>query len=172
MATLDKQVAQLQKEFKHHLNCKQGCSSCCENVQFKISYIEALMLVQGFNSLPQNTKKQVLSNVESKSPHCPFLVEGSCSAYESRPALCRGYGLLLQVGSDVGTCSLNFNEALKPGESLKKLDMQPYYTVLEELSEPLWQSRIAKAKAASIALDPSPRQSIRSFMDLLLSTSQ
>src|SRR6478609_1331636 len=136
MGILDKQVTNLQAEFKQHLNCKQGCSSCCENVQFKISYVEALMLEQGFQSLDPAKQQQIIANLESGSPHCSFLVEGSCAAYQYRPALCRGYGLLLQVGDDIGTCSLNFNDELKPGETLKKLDMVPYYNIMGELSEP------------------------------------
>lgn|GEM_PF-3418483 len=171
MGILDKQVAELQSEFKRHLNCRQGCSSCCENVKFKISYIEALMLEQGFNSLDPGKQKQIIDNLESDSPHCPFLIEGSCASYQYRPALCRGYGLLLQVGNEVGTCSLNFNESLEPGESLKKLEMLPYYSILEELSEPLWQKRIAKSHANSVPINPDTRQSIRAFMNLLLTRS-
>jgi hypothetical protein len=72
------------------------------------------------------------------------------------------------VGNDIGTCSLNFNDELKPGESLKKLDMVPYYTLMEELSEPLWQKRIVKSHAESTPIDPSARQSIRAFMELIL----
>jgi Fe-S-cluster containining protein len=166
MTTLDQQVAELQTEFKHHLNCKKGCSSCCENVHFKISYIEALELLKGFKSLTQPQKEQVLINLESASPHCPFLVEGSCSAYQYRPTLCRAFGLLIQVGQDIGTCGLNFNDSPKPGESLKKLDIAPYYSLLEELSASLWKSHNVNSPKTTTA----PRLSIREFLQLLLKT--
>jgi Fe-S-cluster containining protein len=165
IATLDKQVAQLQAESRQHLQCKKGCSSCCENVRFKISYIEALQLTKGFAELPQLKKQAVVDNLKQESPDCPFLVEGSCAVYQFRPALCRAYGLLIQVGEALGTCSLNFNE-IQAGEALKKLDILPYYRLLEDLSATLWKDVMKLSR--EVGPEP-PKLSIPEFMNLLLS---
>jgi Fe-S-cluster containining protein len=175
--TLDRQTAQLQAEFQEHMACRNGCSNCCKNVQFKISYIEALELTQGFAALSTSQKQAVLANIKQKSPDCPFLFNNSCSVYGNRPALCRAFGLVLKIGDTVGTCELNFNDV--QGEqnpiTLKTLEMLPYYEFLNDLSVPLWQA--AQVKVSDLTAFPltgrmdastPPKHSIRDFMGLLL----
>lgn len=165
--TLDKQASLLQDEFQPYLQCKKGCSSCCKNTQFKIRYIEALQLAEGFATLPAGKQQAVVENIERESSDCPFLLDNCCSVYDYRPVLCRAFGLLIQIGEMLGTCDLNFRNA-KPEESFKKLDLLPYYNLMDDLSAILWRTMMGSHPSSTSAPQKPPRLSIREFMLMLL----
>jgi Fe-S-cluster containining protein len=168
MDTLDHKVRIFHEEFKHHLNCRKGCSSCCQNIHFKIRHIEASYLLQGYEQLPDEAKLKILNNLkypsESEQHHCPALVDGACSLYEHRPAVCRAFGIIIELGDELAVCPLNFTETI-PGEPLKKLDLVPYYDLLDELSNRLWNQErtVQTAEPANSSL-VAPRVSIRQFL--------
>ena len=65
--------------------CKKGCSHCC-HYNVSISDLEAHYI--------QKTTKSKISNQRVGEPNfhgesCPFLIDNSCSIYESRPFVCR-----------------------------------------------------------------------------------
>lgn len=70
--------------------CKNGCSLCCHyNVsvsEIEVAYIE------------KHTKHRRLKALGEKRDYhgeaCPFLLDGSCSIYESRPFVCRRHSAL------------------------------------------------------------------------------
>jgi Fe-S-cluster containining protein len=161
IAALDANVAGLHEEFRHHMQCRNGCSSCCENARFKIRYIEAVTLLMGFSFLPDVQKQRILDQLQSPEARakndCPLLLDGSCSLYEYRPSLCRAYGVIVQIGEQVASCPLNFQERI-PGESLKKLNLLPYYELLDELSRKLWAQSTPDPETAP------PYQTIREFL--------
>jgi Fe-S-cluster containining protein len=171
LETLDKQVAILEDEFRPYLQCKKGCSSCCENTQFKVRYIEALQLAKGFATLPADKQRTILENIGQESPDCPFLLDKCCSVYEYRPVLCRSFGMLIQIGEILGTCDLNFRD-VKTGEPLKKLDLLPYYGLLDDLSAILWEAAAGPSTIPAPVQQSPPRLSIREFLSMLLKVNK
>ena len=160
IGTLDGQVAEFHAEFRQYLQCKQGCAGCCKtNVEFRISYIEAVALQQALIALPAAQQARIRENLASGKPDCPLLVNERCSVYASRPALCRAYGTIIQMGETVATCELNFN-GVDADIPLKKLDLLPYYNVLDDLS-----ALVYKPESPENNNFP-PKHSIRDFLTL------
>tara|TARA_B100002003_G_scaffold175288_1_gene163156 strand:- start:3766 stop:4359 length:594 start_codon:yes stop_codon:yes gene_type:complete len=65
--------------------CKKGCNSCCHYpvsiLQIEADYIEK------FENKKQKNKAEKKTTLEGSA--CPFLKNGSCSIYKSRPFACR-----------------------------------------------------------------------------------
>ncbi len=166
MVTLDSQLGPLQAQYQPYLACRKGCFSCCET-QYKIRYSEAVFLVEGFQQAPKDVQEQIRANLRGEGPtpvsYCPVLIEGACSLYEHRPALCRAYGLVLKLGPDLSTCPLNFNGL--PRQHLQVLDINPYYELLDELSQRLWAECSESEPAEN---NVAPNLSIRDYLDRML----
>lgn len=161
---LEEKTQALVTEYQPYMQCRKGCSGCCVD-GFKIRYVEAVDLLKGFAELPTETAAQVLKQIHDPTAEekvrCPFLVDGGCSVYATRPSLCRAFGLIVQLKDKLGSCELNFQD-FPDDVSMKALDLKPYYEVLDDLSERLW---------AGHPLDESsevPRLSIRNYLLRLL----
>src|SRR5688572_8868351 len=93
--TVDQQVAGLQEKFQSQMQCRRGCSSCCESVSFRIRAIEAQALWEGYQQASSDIQKAIRKNLQNpKAGHeqdCPVLIDGACGLYADRPALCRAY---------------------------------------------------------------------------------
>lgn len=102
---------ELEKMFKNQaefIKCKEGCSYCCERGEYPFSKLEFDYLMEGYKSLDEETKKQILFNIaevnEKKAEHkegtfmydCPFLISHRCSVYQNRGIICRTFGLLCE----------------------------------------------------------------------------
>lgn len=141
MAHLDGQVAQLTAEYQAVMRCKAGCSGCCLD-GFHIRFAEALLLWEGLIHLPAEDFADIMASIQQPSVEglsaCPLLgADGRCRVYANRPALCRGFGVLIAKDDGMATCELNFTQEDKdtlPDEPLKALNLIPYYSALEELS--------------------------------------
>lgn len=101
--------------------CPSGCSSCCSHYGLpRTSALEWQQIYPYLQQLPQETLLRVIErneslhrvqleaflneqrrieNPETREPvkgfdckECPFLLEGRCSIYPVRPAICRGFG--------------------------------------------------------------------------------
>jgi Fe-S-cluster containining protein len=85
------------------LACGAGCSFCC-HLHITLKPYELLPLIDHINQLEETAKEKVLERVESNyrrmelasddeilliNYDCPFLDEGNCSVYNSRPTSCR-----------------------------------------------------------------------------------
>ncbi len=165
---LDSQVHALQQEQQQYLQCRKGCSGCCMD-GFKIRYVEAMNLLRGFIAAPPEIAQAVIENLQTPSEEsrrqCPLLVNGACALYAHRPALCRAYGLMIQLKENYSTCPLNFKD-LANGTPVKVFDLAPYYILLDDLSERLWQA--APNTRLSHDAEP-PNWSIRQFFEAFLS---
>jgi Fe-S-cluster containining protein len=119
---------------EHDLTCSAGCSACCE-VWLSVSAVEAAEIRAGLLRLPAEQRARVRSRgvrelereaLGEPSPRCALLEDdGRCSAYESRPLICRTQGHALRYPSgfvplaavmrrtesgDVTWCPLNYTE--------------------------------------------------------------
>lgn len=51
------------EQFPEWISCKKGCSHCCRGL-FDITLLDALLVQQGFNSLPQQVQDRVIHRTE------------------------------------------------------------------------------------------------------------
>lgn len=65
--------------------CKQGCNHCCY-YNVSISELE-IQYIESRNGIKRNKIHQDISDFHGTA--CPFLKNGSCSIYETRPFVCR-----------------------------------------------------------------------------------
>jgi hypothetical protein len=103
-AEADKLCLRLEQEHKENITCTRGCYHCC--MDFRIFPVE-------FYSILKETEGRDLKiNNKISERACPFLINGLCSIYESRPLICRTHGLpLLYMEDDkwqMSWCELNF----------------------------------------------------------------
>ena len=96
---LDNRLAKYFERDKDKICCCKGCSNCCKNADFPLSFVEMNYLMKGFLALDKTTQDEVRKNIKNilhtnrKFYTCPFLVNDLCSAYEYRPIICRVHGL-------------------------------------------------------------------------------
>ena len=158
--TLDEKVSAFYQKYGEHMQCKRGCSACCENALFRIRLVEAQAIWEAYQNAPIGTQTAILNNIaapkEGHENDCPILIDGACSLYQARPALCRAYGSLIRLNGDISTCKLNFNEAPKKA-ALEVLEIEPFYDLLDELSQRIW------AASPSAGQSSAPLFSIREF---------
>jgi Fe-S-cluster containining protein len=131
------------------LACEKNCSDCCKNVPLLISYPEIDYIVEELNKLNNVQKKNIAKNIKQLDKkytvpaeqiksmediqnsramqmnyRCPFLLGDSCSIYNARPMLCRGY-----MSTDKSLCKNGTGDlAFKRSDSLMKhyIDINPY----------------------------------------------
>jgi Fe-S-cluster containining protein len=79
--------------------CPPGCDRCCR-VSLTLFPVEAFHLREAFLRLrPAVAQRVARQALAARSPVCPFLLDGACAVYASRPVLCRlhGYPFLRRV---------------------------------------------------------------------------
>jgi Fe-S-cluster containining protein len=89
---------QLLEKIDRHLaglsvcECPPGCDRCCR-IAFTLFPVEAYHLREAFLRLPDTTAEGVRRRAaEDPEGQCPFLEDGRCTVYASRPVLCRTHG--------------------------------------------------------------------------------
>lgn len=126
---IDKKCSQLWQYHKQHMNCRMGCSSCCQS--FKILPIEFKVIEAALKD------EDVAINHESKPTECKFLINGSCSIYNYRPIICRTHGYpLFRLNDEVEAyevthCPLNFKNF--PFDNFNQENMFPEDTFNSKL---------------------------------------
>jgi len=148
---IDIEAAALAKIHSERLQCRRGCSACCQD-DLNVSRIEAERIRRAYPELLRNGK-----------PHprggCAFLDEqGACRVYSARPYVCRSQGLPLRIlfENEAGEieerrdiCPLN----LDGGPSLESLDEDEFWLVGPfELRIGQLEDRMAGADRKRIAL--------------------
>ncbi|HEY8402056.1 MAG TPA: YkgJ family cysteine cluster protein [Cytophagaceae bacterium] len=111
---VDDSTSNIYALYKSKLKCRKGCSSCCQD-DIEIFGVEAALIR---NNYPQLLEEGHPAKVGA----CAFLdAEGGCRIYESRPLICRVFGMPLRWlegpkrhQKDIrSVCALNFeNETI------------------------------------------------------------
>ncbi len=118
----DAKLAAYFKRDSAAIKCQKGCSLCCENGDYPLSYLEMSYLMQGFACLDKEKHDCVRENIIKikaqretlKAYPCPFLLDGSCSVYQYRPLTCRVHGLAYMRSDGIvklpecARCGLNY----------------------------------------------------------------
>lgn len=107
----------LQKYFenqKDYINCKPGCSFCCESGQYPFTELEFQYAMTGYKALSEQEKAIVQEKIKSikkaKNEYtgeefmheCPFLIDKKCSIYNCRGIICRTHGLIYFINDKDG----------------------------------------------------------------------
>lgn len=117
------------------MQCRKGCTLCCHGF-FEITAADVAMVADGVASLPAGTRNSLLARASeamrrtehpdlrdcseetkeaffarTENEPCPALSDaGACLIYESRPLVCRTFGLPIRNGAQFlgEECELNF----------------------------------------------------------------
>ncbi len=147
----DSHFAQVLAEQPANLQCGKGCSFCCHGL-FGVAEADIAMIAEGLETLDGRTRRAVIgraAKIMEEYAHpdlrdcgtgekerffkrtdavaCPNLSDfGECLIYESRPLICRTFGLPLRDGrryiGDI--CDLNFRDASDAEKSSAAWDLQ------------------------------------------------
>lgn len=129
----------------------QGCrDNCCSTYFFHYTIAEYLYLLQGFSSLPDEIKDEVLQRAkemcdsrQKENYLCPLNFQGRCALYSHRTMICRLHGLPFEVHRpdgrrDEGTaCSKFEEERARKALPYRRIDRTPFYTDLANLEREL-----------------------------------
>lgn len=98
------------EQFKEKFHCLENCTECCHQL---VSLLESdlFKIKRALRKLPKEELER-LKNQERNHEYCPLLdvQKGTCSVYESRPNICRGFGMYQGALS----CSYNLDIPLLP----------------------------------------------------------
>ncbi len=101
----DKRLKEYYLSQKDYINCRQGCSKCCETGEYPFSRLEAEYIMHGFLNLPKDKKNIIRKNIFNLKAEkkickgkeflyrCPFLIDNLCALYNFRGIVCRTHGL-------------------------------------------------------------------------------
>jgi Fe-S-cluster containining protein len=108
---VDNWTAEMIERYKTHLMCRKGCDLCCQR-KFTVTAVEAYNISRLFHELPAVIQRAVRKRKQS----CAFLVNSACTVYESRPIICRTFGLPSlhrkeEAEGEISWCELNFTNA-------------------------------------------------------------
>ena len=134
-----------------NLQCGRGCSLCCYGL-FEIGSGDVPIIAEGLEKLHPMRRKKIVKRaleliVSSRHPNlrecsaiekeeffdrtastpCPNLNEsGECMIYDSRPLVCRTFGLPLRDGDNYlgDVCELNFTSAGDAEKEAASWDLQ------------------------------------------------
>lgn len=115
---------------KPHLACDRGCAHCC-SITVALSSDEASLIGNRIGvspeQVPDGQEETILADSFFGIP-CPFLENGECSIYETRPAACR---LHCTLDDDSYFCS---TEIAPEDSAVPSLDMTPFWLAYAALS--------------------------------------
>ncbi|MGZ8175684.1 MAG: YkgJ family cysteine cluster protein [Methylobacter sp.] len=79
--------------------CKKSCNHCCY-YNISVSELE-IQYIESSNNIKRNQSHSIVSDFHGTP--CPFLKEGCCSIYNSRPFVCRRH---VSLGSSDNWCKV------------------------------------------------------------------
>ncbi|MBK5293015.1 MAG: YkgJ family cysteine cluster protein [Acidobacteriia bacterium] len=137
------------------IQCRAGCADCCSQL-FQITEIEAGVIWDAMQAMSSGERAQLQTKAQAYlvergkmvsaqgEPEawgslppvgtrlaCPALVDGRCRIYESRPLICRKFGIPLWNPDRPGrvyACELNFQE----GEEIVDGELIQIQTAIHE----------------------------------------
>ncbi len=153
---IDDEVKKLEKLHTNKMQCKEGCSSCCESfgvMDLEFDYIQNYITEHNI-ALPPTLFAQRYRK------RCRFLINNRCTIYPVRPIICRTHGLPILYRSEMGdhyqlsVCKLNF-KGMKNGwfKEDNSLMMSPINSELIKLNFEYLKETQNK-KGGIIALNP------------------
>lgn len=112
---VDGDVAPVVARYREQIQCRPGCSECCQQ-SFAVSEVEGALLREGLAAADPATRADIVARAQAYAPGrgepCPALSEaGTCRLYAHRPRICRKYGIPLWSADrphELKTCHLNF----------------------------------------------------------------
>ena len=147
----DRFFADVSREQAQHLQCGRGCTFCCYGL-FEIGGADVAIIADGLSRLHPKRRAMILRKAEeiiassnhpdlrecspeekeaffdrTASTPCPNLSDaGECMIYDSRPLVCRTFGLPIRDGKKyIGDiCDLNFNDATDAEKNAAAWDLQ------------------------------------------------
>ncbi|SNB45591.1 YkgJ family cysteine cluster protein [Geobacter sp. DSM 9736] len=72
LASVDKWFAVCTEAAADEISCRKGCSECCRGL-FDITLLDAVLLKQGFDLLPDEVRRVVLARSQDRLRHLRFL---------------------------------------------------------------------------------------------------
>ena len=102
----DQAIAIVRDEYRPRLDCKEGCSYCCQKPGVLVTPAELLRIIKHVWALDEAALASVAQRARSYVEHlaggsfdeptaesfpCPLLRDNRCSVYDIRPLTCRGY---------------------------------------------------------------------------------
>ncbi len=117
---IDEQCARLWEKHSKHMQCRAGCSMCCQS--FKVLPLEFHYIQEKIQN------KNIPINTNYKKGECKFLVDNTCMLYEERPIICRTHGYpLARLNEEASAYEISFCELNFKGFSLDKFTKQNVY---------------------------------------------
>jgi Fe-S-cluster containining protein len=140
VAKVDAKAAEFQQRYRAQLQCKKGCSSCCQP-GLTVFSVERLAIREWLEQRPELLEK--LKQQPENPAACRFLDEtGACQIYPVRPIICRTQGLPLSFKvneqSQRDVCPLNFEKddvLALPTDGVLNLDLLNTLLVLVDQVE-------------------------------------
>lgn len=140
VAKVDAKAKEFHERYAAQLQCKKGCSSCCQP-GLTVFSVERLAIRQWLEERPELVAKLKAQPANPKA--CSFLdAEGACQIYPVRPIICRTQGLPLSFKVNERTqrdvCPLNFEKddvLALPTDGVLNLDLLNTLLVLVDQVE-------------------------------------
>ncbi|TDI35281.1 MAG: YkgJ family cysteine cluster protein [Acidobacteria bacterium] len=139
--SVDETFASIQTRQGACMQCRAGCTDCCR-ARLTITHVEAAFFRRGLARLPEAERKDLAQRTRDKTRDmCPALdPEGRCQLYDSRPLICRSFGVPLRRRREVvlvnpiviDACDLNFVDV--PLETLPAEDVLDQTSLDTELA--------------------------------------
>ena len=114
---VDENFARIQTRRGACMQCRAGCTDCCR-ARLSVTHVEEAFLRRGLARLSEAERKELARRARDKAREmCPALdAEGRCQLYDSRPLICRSFGVPLRRRREVvlvnppviDVCDLNF----------------------------------------------------------------
>ncbi len=102
LESIDSDINKIFEYQKEYIHCRKGCSLCCERGDYPVSELEFNYLKREADKQSRQIKQEIkykagqIKKGDMNSYICPFLFDRRCIIYNSRPLVCRLFGVLTE----------------------------------------------------------------------------